>query len=122
MLQAMATGHDGSLGTIHAGSPEEAIRRLETLALMAGVGLPHRAIRDQVADALDLVVHQARLRRRRAARAGGRRGRPGGRRPGHARALRRARRAPALAAARDRARGRGAGRRGGRDARPRPPA
>ncbi len=61
MLQAMATGHDGSLGTIHAGSPEEAIRRLETLALMAGVGLPHRAIRDQVADALDLVVHQARL-------------------------------------------------------------
>jgi pilus assembly protein CpaF len=61
MLQAMATGHDGSLGTIHAGSPEEAVRRLETLALMAGVGLPHRAIRDQVADALDLVVHQARL-------------------------------------------------------------
>src|SRR5215218_1479664 len=60
MLQAMATGHDGSLGTIHAGSPEEALRRLETLALMAGVGLPHGAIRDQVADAVDLVVQQAR--------------------------------------------------------------
>jgi pilus assembly protein CpaF len=61
MLQAMSTGHDGSLSTVHAGSPEEALRRLETLALMAGVGLPHRAIRDQVADALDLVVHQARV-------------------------------------------------------------
>jgi pilus assembly protein CpaF len=61
MLAAMTTGHDGSLSTIHAGSPEEALRRLETLALMAGVGLPHAAIREQVADALDLVVHQARL-------------------------------------------------------------
>jgi pilus assembly protein CpaF len=61
MLAAMTTGHDGSLSTVHAGSPEEALRRLETLALMAGVGLPHAAIREQVADALDLVVHQARL-------------------------------------------------------------
>ncbi len=61
MLAAMTTGHDGSLSTVHAGSPEEAIRRLETLALMAGVGLPHAAIREQVADALDLIVHQARL-------------------------------------------------------------
>jgi pilus assembly protein CpaF len=61
MLAAMTTGHDGSLSTIHAGSPEEALRRLETLALMAGIGLPHAAIREQVADALDLVVHQARL-------------------------------------------------------------
>jgi pilus assembly protein CpaF len=61
MLAAMTTGHDGSLSTLHAGSPEEALRRLETLALMAGVGLPHAAIREQVADALDLVVHQARL-------------------------------------------------------------
>jgi pilus assembly protein CpaF len=61
MLAAMTTGHDGSLSTIHAGSPEEALRRLETLALMAGVGLPHAAIREQVADAIDLVVHQARL-------------------------------------------------------------
>jgi pilus assembly protein CpaF len=60
MLQAMATGHDGSLSTVHAGSPEEALRRLETLALMAGVGLPHPAIRDQIADAVDLVVQQAR--------------------------------------------------------------
>ena len=62
MLAAMATGHEGSLGTVHAGSPEEALRRIETLALMAGVGLPHAAIRAQVADALDLVVHQARER------------------------------------------------------------
>ncbi|MGZ4270354.1 MAG: CpaF family protein [Solirubrobacteraceae bacterium] len=61
MLAAMTTGHDGSLSTVHAGSPEEALRRLETLALMAGVGLPHAAIRAQVADAIDLVVHQARL-------------------------------------------------------------
>ncbi|HEX7298170.1 MAG TPA: CpaF family protein [Solirubrobacteraceae bacterium] len=61
MLAAMTTGHDGSLSTVHAGSPEEALRRLETLALMAGIGLPHAAIREQVADAIDLVVHQARL-------------------------------------------------------------
>src|SRR5262245_66516995 len=61
MLTAMTTGHDGSLSTVHAGSPEEALRRLETLAMMAGVGLPHAAIRELVADALDLVVHQARL-------------------------------------------------------------
>jgi pilus assembly protein CpaF len=61
MLAAMTTGHDGSLSTVHAGSPEEALRRLETLALMAGLGLPHAAIREQVADAIDLIVHQARL-------------------------------------------------------------
>ncbi|MCW3009752.1 MAG: type secretion system protein [Solirubrobacterales bacterium] len=61
MLGAMSSGHDGSLCTVHAGSPEEALRRIETLALMAGVGLPHAAIREQVAGALDLVVHQARL-------------------------------------------------------------
>jgi pilus assembly protein CpaF len=61
MLSAMSTGHDGSLCTVHAGSPAEALRRLETLALMAGLGLPHAAIREQVADAVDLVVHQARL-------------------------------------------------------------
>ena len=60
MLSAMATGHDGSLCTVHAGSAAEALRRLETLALMAGVGLPHDAVRAQVADALDLVVHQVR--------------------------------------------------------------
>ena len=61
MLQALNTGHDGSLSTVHANSPSDALRRLETLALMAGLGLPHEAVRDQVAGALDLVVHQARL-------------------------------------------------------------
>jgi pilus assembly protein CpaF len=61
MLSAMSTGHDGSLCTVHAGSPEEALRRVETLALMADVGLPHAAIREQVASALDLVVHQSRM-------------------------------------------------------------
>ena len=61
MLQALNTGHDGSLTTVHANSPADALRRLETLALMAGVGLPHAAVRDQVASALDLVVHQARV-------------------------------------------------------------
>ena len=60
MLSALNTGHDGSLTTVHANSPEDALRRVETLALMAGVGLPHDAVREQVASALDLVVHQAR--------------------------------------------------------------
>jgi pilus assembly protein CpaF len=60
MLQALNTGHDGSLTTVHANSPADALRRVETLALMAGVGLPHAAVRDQVATAIDLVVHQAR--------------------------------------------------------------
>ncbi len=61
MLQALNTGHDGSLTTVHANSPEDALRRVETLALMAGVGLPHAAVREQAASALDLIVHQARL-------------------------------------------------------------
>jgi pilus assembly protein CpaF len=61
MLAAMSSGHDGSLSTVHAGSPEEALRRIETLALMGGVDLPHAAIREQVAGAIDLVVHQSRL-------------------------------------------------------------
>ena len=61
MLQALNTGHDGSLTTVHANSPADALRRVETLALMAGVGLPHEAVRDQAASALDLIVHQARL-------------------------------------------------------------
>jgi pilus assembly protein CpaF len=61
MLQALNTGHDGSLSTVHANSPADALRRIETLALMAGIGLPHAAVRDQVASALDVVVHQARL-------------------------------------------------------------
>ena len=62
LLQALNTGHDGSLSTVHANSPEDALRRIETLALMADVGLPHAAIREQVASAVDLVVHQARRR------------------------------------------------------------
>jgi pilus assembly protein CpaF len=61
MLAAMTTGHDGSLSTVHASSPAEALRRVETLALMADVALPHAAVREQAADALDLIVHQARL-------------------------------------------------------------
>lgn len=61
MLGAMSTGHDGSLSTVHAGSPAEALRRVATLALMSDVGLPHTAIAEQVATALDLVVHQSRL-------------------------------------------------------------
>ena len=60
MLMALNTGHEGSLTTVHANSPEDALRRVETLALMAGLGLPHRAVREQVAGALDLVIHQAR--------------------------------------------------------------
>jgi pilus assembly protein CpaF len=60
MLMALNTGHEGSLTTVHANSPEDALRRVETLALMAGIGLPHSAVRDQVASALDLVVHQSR--------------------------------------------------------------
>ena len=60
MLMALNTGHEGSLTTVHANSAEDALRRVETLALMAGVGLPHAAVREQVASALDLVVHQAR--------------------------------------------------------------
>jgi pilus assembly protein CpaF len=60
MLMALNTGHEGSLTTVHANSPEEALRRIEVLALMADVGVPHAAVREQVADAFDLVVHQAR--------------------------------------------------------------
>jgi pilus assembly protein CpaF len=60
MLSALTTGHEGSLTTVHAGSPEEALRRIETLALMADVALPHAAVRELLAGALDLVVHQTR--------------------------------------------------------------
>ena len=60
LLTALNTGHDGALSTVHANSPEDALRRLETLALMAGVGLPHAAIREQLGRGLDLVVHMAR--------------------------------------------------------------
>ena len=61
MLQAMNTGHDGSLTTTHANSPEEAVARLETLALMAGVDLPSRAIREQIASSVHVVVQQSRF-------------------------------------------------------------
>src|SRR5438552_6567481 len=61
MLQAMNTGHDGSLTTTHANSPEEALARLETLALMAGIELPSRAIREQIARSIHLIVQQTRL-------------------------------------------------------------
>jgi pilus assembly protein CpaF len=60
LLTALNTGHDGALSTLHANSPEDALRRLETLALMAGVGLPHDAVREQVARGIDLVVHMRR--------------------------------------------------------------
>lgn len=62
MLQAMNTGHDGSLSTIHANSPRDAVSRLETLVLMAGMDLPLRAVREQIASAVDLIVQLTRLR------------------------------------------------------------
>ena len=62
MLQAMNTGHDGSLSTAHTNSPRDTISRLETMTLMAGTELPVKAIREQIASALDLIVHQSRLR------------------------------------------------------------
>ena len=62
MLQAMNTGHDGSISTVHANSPRDAIARLETLVLMAGMDLPLRAVREQVASAVNLIVHISRLR------------------------------------------------------------
>ncbi len=60
LLTALNTGHDGALSTLHANSPEDALRRLETLALMAGVGLPHEAIREQVARGVDVIAHVRR--------------------------------------------------------------
>jgi pilus assembly protein CpaF len=62
MLQAMNTGHDGSLTTIHANSQRDALSRIETMVLMAGFDLPVRAIREQIASALDIVIHTSRLR------------------------------------------------------------
>ena len=62
MLQAMNTGHDGSLTTVHSNSPRDTLARLETLVLMAGFDLPVRAIREQMAAALDVIVHLSRLR------------------------------------------------------------
>jgi pilus assembly protein CpaF len=62
MLQAMNTGHDGSLATGHANGPRDMLSRLETMVLMAGMDLPHRAIREQIASAIHLIVQQDRLR------------------------------------------------------------
>jgi len=62
MLQAMNTGHDGSLTTAHANSPRDTLSRLETMCLMAGMDLPVRAIREQIASAVDLIIQQSRLR------------------------------------------------------------
>jgi pilus assembly protein CpaF len=62
MLQAMNTGHDGSLTTIHANTPRDTLARLETLVLMSGVELPQRAIREQIASAIHLIVQQSRIR------------------------------------------------------------
>ena len=62
MLQAMNTGHDGSLSTVHANTPRDALARLETMVLMAGMDLPLRAIREQVASAVDVIVQQTRLK------------------------------------------------------------
>ena len=62
MLQAMNTGHDGSLTTLHANTPRDALSRLETMSMMAGMDLPVRVIREQIASAIDLIVQQSRLR------------------------------------------------------------
>jgi pilus assembly protein CpaF len=62
MLQAMNTGHDGSLTTLHANSPRDALSRMETMVLMAGMELPHRAIREQISSAIDVIVQQERMR------------------------------------------------------------
>ncbi|MDE3077721.1 MAG: CpaF family protein, partial [Chloroflexota bacterium] len=62
MLQAMNTGHDGSLTSVHANSPRDALARVENMVLMAGLDLPAKAIREQIASAINLVIHLARLR------------------------------------------------------------
>jgi pilus assembly protein CpaF len=62
MLQAMNTGHDGSISTVHANSPKDVLARIETMAMMAGMELPVRAIREQMASAFDVIVHQARFK------------------------------------------------------------
>ncbi len=62
MLQAMNTGHDGSLTTVHANAPRDVLSRLETMVLMSGMELPVRAVREQMASAIDLIVHQSRLK------------------------------------------------------------
>ena len=62
MLQAMNTGHDGSLTTAHSNSPRDTLARLETMCLMAGMDLPMRAIREQIASAINLIIHEERMR------------------------------------------------------------
>jgi pilus assembly protein CpaF len=62
MLQAMNTGHDGSMTTAHSNSPRDTLARIETMTMMAGMELPIRAIRDQIASAINLIVHEERLR------------------------------------------------------------
>ena len=62
MLQAMNTGHDGSICTLHSNGPRDTLARMETMVLMAGMDLPVRAIREQVASAVDLIVHQTRFK------------------------------------------------------------
>ena len=62
MLQAMNTGHDGSLSTLHANSPRDTVSRLETLILMAGMDLPLRAVREQISSAVDMIVQLTRMR------------------------------------------------------------
>src|SRR5438094_10317614 len=62
MLQAMNTGHDGSLTTVHSNTPRDTISRLETLVLMAGMELPSRAIREQIASAINIIIQQNRMR------------------------------------------------------------
>lgn len=61
MLQAMNTGHDGSLTTVHANSPRDVVSRLETMVLMSGMDLPSRAIREQIASAVDIIIHESRM-------------------------------------------------------------
>jgi pilus assembly protein CpaF len=62
MLQAMNTGHDGSLTTLHANAPRDALSRMETMSLMAGMDLPLKVLREQIASAIELIVQQSRLR------------------------------------------------------------
>jgi pilus assembly protein CpaF len=62
MLQAMNTGHDGSLTTLHANSPRDALSRMETMVLMAGMDLPLKVVRQQISSAVDLIIQQTRLK------------------------------------------------------------
>jgi pilus assembly protein CpaF len=62
MMQAMNTGHDGSISTIHSNSPRDALARLETMAMMSGMDLGIRAIREQIASAINVIVHQSRMK------------------------------------------------------------